>query len=390
MSKRQRANPPANGRFDVVVVGGGIIGLAVGWRLSQRGARVALVERYRIGRASSRAAAAMIAPAGYVERPDAFLRLRLDGAARWPVFAAELTDATGIDPRYRSTGSLVAAMAPGDLDGLSALHEFHSELGIGSQVLDGARARELEPTLTEAVEGALHVPGEGCVDPERAAQALLGAIGEGGGEVFEDRPVLGLRTAGDRVVGVVTPAGDLHAAVVLLAAGAWSARLPGIVEHARPPLRAVKGQSIVVRADLRIVIRAGVNLVPRGDGRVMLAGTVEPGVALDDTAATVAGLRFVLTEATRAVPDIAGAAFVEHVVGLRPVGPDDAPILGPAQMDGLWWATGHSYYGILLAPITADLLAGALTGDAEAAARLSAFGVERFAAGTPAYTSMAH
>jgi glycine oxidase len=378
-------------RFDVVVVGGGLVGLAAGWRLAQRGVRVAVVERYRVGRAAARAAAAMIAPVGYVEPPDAFLRLRVDGAARWPGFATELAEATGIDPRYQVTGSLVAAMAPGDLDRLRALRRFHGELGIDSALLDTTQARQVEPALTAEAAGALHVPGEGCVDPERVAQALLAATTDAGGEVFEDRPVLGLRTTGDRVTGVATPLGDILAgSAVVLAAGAWSAQLPGIPEPARPPLQAVKGQSIVVSAQLGTVVRAGVNLVPRGDGRVMLAGTVEPGAALDDTEATVAGLRFVLAEAVRAVPALAGARFVEHAVGLRPVGPDDAPILGPSPVDGLWWATGHSYYGILLAPITADLVAGALTGDRDAGARLDAFGAGRFAAGRPAYTSLAH
>ena len=110
---------------------------------------------------------------------------------------------------------------------------------------------------------------------------------------------------------------------------------------------------------------------------------MEPGAGFD-TRPTVGGLSTVLSAASRALPAIAGATVVAHTVGLRPVGVDDAPLLGPSTVDGLWWATGHSYYGVLLAPITADLLAGALTGDAGATARVALFSPTR----APSYTSL--
>jgi glycine oxidase len=375
--------------LDVIVVGGGIVGLATAFRLAQSGQRVAVVERDRITRAASRAAAAMIAPVGYVEPAgDAFLRLRLDGAGCWPAFASSLTEMTGVDPRYQVTGSLVVAMAAGDLDGLSTLHAFHEELGIPSRLLDPAAARAVEPRLAETVYGALHVPGEGCVDPERTGQALKMAITGLGGEVREGVEVTALRTVAGRVVGIDTTTGPLDAPLVVNAAGAWSALLPGLPDEARPPLRPVKGQSVIIRAPLDIVIRAGAGLVPRGDGRVMVAGTVEHGAG-HDSEPTVAGVLDVLGEARRAMPALAAASIVAVAVGVRPVGDDDAPILGPSSIvDGLWWATGHSYYGILLAPITAELLAGAITGDAAAQSRVRAFGADRFTTGRPRYTSL--
>jgi glycine oxidase len=376
---------------DVIVVGGGLVGLATAFRLAETGRRVTVLERDRIVGAASRAAAAMIAPVGYIEPPDdAFLRLRIDGAARWPGFAALLADRTGTDPQLRTTGSLVAAMSPDELADLAALARFHAGLGIESHLLDPAAAGQVEPRLAGAIHGALHVPGEGCVDPERAGRALAEAITGLGGEVRENATVTALRTAAGRVTGVDTAAGTVHAPTVVLAAGAWSTDLPGVPPQARPALRPVRGQSVIVRGPLGVVVRAGINLVPRGDGRIMIAGTVEPGAGYR-IEPTVAGIHHVLTEARRAVPAIADATVLGVAVGLRPVDGDDAPVLGPAPgVTGLWWATGHSYYGILLAPITADLLAAAIDGDAAGTARVRAFGVDRFVVGEPRYTSLRH
>lgn len=373
---------------DVIVVGGGVVGLAIAFRLAEAGRQVVIVERDRVTRAASRASAAMIAPVGYVEPADAFLQLRIDGAQRWPAFAASLAEMTGVDPRYRVTGSLVAAMAAGDLDELSALRSFHDELGIESRLVDPAGAREIEPRLAETVHGALHVPGEGCVDPERTGQALKMAITGLGGEVREGVEVTGLRVAADRATGVDTTTGPIEAPLVVNAAGAWSALLPGLPDDARPALRPVKGQSVIVRAALDMVIRAGIGLVPRGDGRVMIAGTVEHGAG-HDSEPTVSGVLDVLGKARHAVPALATAAIVSMAVGLRPVADDDAPVLGPSgALDGLWWATGHSYYGVLLAPLTAELITAAITGDAGAQSRVREFAADRFATGTPKYTSL--
>jgi glycine oxidase len=349
---------------------------------------VVIVERDRVTRAASRASAAMIAPVGYVEPADAFLQLRIDGAQRWPAFATSLAEMTGVDPRYRVTGSLVAAMAAGDLDELSALRSFHDELGIESRLVDPAGARDIEPRLAETVHGALHVPGEGCVDPERTGQALKMAITGLGGEVREGVEVTGLRVSADRATGVDTTTGPIEAPLVVNAAGAWSALLPGLPDDARPALRPVKGQSVIVRAALDVVIRAGIGLVPRGDGRVMIAGTVEHGAG-HDSEATVTGVLDVLGKARQAVPALATASIVSMAVGLRPVADDDAPVLGPSgALDGLWWATGHSYYGVLLAPLTAELITAAITGDAEALSRVREFAADRFTIGTPKYTSL--
>lgn len=377
---------------DVAVIGGGVIGLATAWRLARQGARVQVLERDTVIRAASRASAAMVAPIGSVEPVDPFLRLRTAGAAAWPGFAAELAEETGDPAAYHPIGSLLVAFTPEDVARTRELADFHAELGIRTREVGADQLYEIEPRLAAGLPGGLFFPDDGCVDPEALGRSLVSAIRGRGGEVCERTEVATLRLDGDRVVGLETTAGErVDAGTVLVAAGAWSGRLPGIPAEAALPLRAVKGQSVYVRAAepdfLATVLRAGSNIVPRGDGRILLAGTVETASGFD-TRPTVAGLVEVLGRTTRAVPDLAGLEVVAHTVGLRPVGPDDAPILGPSGVDGLWWATGHSYYGVLLAPVTADRVALALAGsDPAARDGLAAFAPTRFGADSGPYES---
>lgn len=377
---------------DVLVVGGGIVGLSAGWHLARHGARVTVVESAEPVRFTSRAAAAMIAPVGYLEpTDDEFLRLRVDAHADWSRFAAELVEDTGNDPAYRRIGSLVAAFDGDGMARADTLRALHAELGIESTVVDAAGAAELEPGLVGAL-GGLWVPGEGCVDPDATGRALLAGIAARGGIVRTGARVTELRTSGERVVGVRLADGTaIDADLVLVAAGAASTGLPGIPERARIPLRAVKGQSLLVRDDVdhptvRTVLRAGINLVPRGDGRLMIAGTVEDSGRGDHN--TVAGMYEVLDRAIAAVPAIRALPLDSWCVGQRPVAADDAPVLGPSGVDGLWWATGHSYYGILLSGLTGRLVADAWYGDDPASKRLDLFGANRFRTGSPRYTSL--
>ncbi|GAA4205679.1 NAD(P)/FAD-dependent oxidoreductase [Actinocatenispora rupis] len=381
---------------EVVVVGGGIVGLSTAWHLARRGTRVTVLEAGEPLRFTSRAAAAMIAPVGYVEPAgDAFLALRSDAQRYWTAFADELRADTGVDPAYRTPGSLVAIDDVAGLARVETVRALHAELGIASEIVDGAAATRLEPLLRNAI-GGLYVPGDGCVDPDATGRALVAGITAAHGTVRSGAAVAGLCRDGDRIVGVRLADGTrIGADLVVLAAGAASTRIGGIPAEVTFPLRAVKGQSVLLRDDptaptVRTVLRAGINLVPRGDGRLMVAGTVEDGADPASDANTAAGMHEVLSRAIASVPAVAGLAVDAWCVGQRPVAPDDAPVLGPSGADGLWWATGHSYYGILLSGLTGRLLAAAVHGDRAAGERIALFSADRFRTGSPRYTSLTH
>ncbi len=240
-------------------------------------------------------------------------------------------------------------------------------LGLGAEWLPPRRCRELEPGLTPSFNGGVHAPDEATVDPRALVRALLAALARDGVEVmFESEAAVAL-TEGERVVGVRSAAGvELRAPVTVLAAGAWSGRAGWLPEHARPPVRPVKGQILELRGRdgaapcERIVCSERVYLVPRPDGRLIVGATVEERGF--DTAVTAGGIHELLREAYRLLPDIAEMELVEAAASLRPGTPDNLPLTGPAPVEGLLWATGHYRNGILLAPLAAEAIAAELAG----------------------------
>ena len=373
--------------FDVAVIGAGVCGLAVAWRVAQAGASVVVLDRGAAAPAASRVAAGMLAPVSEADPGELELTaLGIDSAARWPAFAGELHAASGIDPGYRACGSLLLARDRDEDEALArelALRERH---GLQARRLLPSQARALEPSLAPALRSALEVPGDHAVDPRATCAALLRAA-ELTGVSIRTAPVAArVDLAGDRATGVRTR-GDapLAAGQVVVAAGAWSGQDLGLPDAARVPVRPVKGQTLRLRdpghrpgrALLDRVIRfEGGYLVPRGDGRYVLGATVEERGF--DTAITALGLYELLRDAAELVPGVLELEVDEALAGLRPGTPDNAPLLGPSPfVDGLHWATGHHRNGILLAPVTGDLVAGALAGTATippafAAARVAA------------------
>ena len=238
-----------------------------------------------------------------------------------------------------------------------------------------SECRALEPGLATAAGGGVHAPHEGAVDPRALVSALAAALERAGGLVVTTE-VVGSIVESDRLVGVRTADGEeLRAGAVVLAAGSWSAA-SWLPEHARPPIRPVKGQILTLAGspvDLpcdRIVVTERVYLVPRGDGRLVVGATVEEQGF--DARVTAGAVFELLREAYRALPEVAELELVEAVAGLRPTTPDNLPLIGPGAIDGLLLATGHFRNGILLAPLTADRIADALVGhglEVEGAAR---------------------
>ncbi len=354
----------------MAVLGGGIIGLAVAWRASQRGMSVILVERGDVGRGASPVAAGMLAPVTEVELGEAgqrALELASRSAALWPDFAAELEELTGARVGFRRAGTLMVARDADEARELERQLAFRESLGVKAIRLRPSEAREREPALAPTVRLALQAPDDHSVDPRLALFALRAACERAGVEIVDHANDAAPVFDADRVVGVRTERDNVrHAAQVVIAAGAWSGTVSGLPEHARVPVRPVKGQTLRLRDPagpglLRGAVRCrGAYLVPREDGRYVLGATVEErGFELEPTA----GAAYELLRAVHElVPGVSELQLEEVCVGLRPGTPDNAPIIGRGACEGLIWATGHYRNGILLTPLTAELVATALTG----------------------------
>jgi glycine oxidase len=354
--------------FDVVVVGGGVIGLTCAWRAAQRGARVAVVERSQPPAGATRVAAGMLAPVGELAfgEPE-LLKMTLAAAELYPDFVAELEEASGVSADYRRDGALHVALDRDEAAELHRVHELQRSLGLGAEWLPLRRCRELEPGLTPSFNGGVHASDEGSVDPRSLTAALLAAVEAEGVELLAGTGVEEALVDSERIAGVRTERGEeLQAGATVLAAGAWSGAAEWLPQSARPPVRPVKGQILELRSRdgappcRRIIASERVYLVPRPDGRLIVGATVEEQGF--DSAVTAGGVHELLREAYRLLPEVAEMELVEAAAGLRPGTPDNLPRVGPSGVDGLLWATGHYRNGILLAPLAANLIARELTG----------------------------
>ncbi|WP_376792990.1 glycine oxidase ThiO [Thermoflexus sp.] len=343
---------------EVVIIGGGICGLSIGWFLARSGYPVTVLERGGAGLGATWAAAGMLAPYAEAEPGEEGL-LPLLRASRdmWADFARELEAASGIAVDYRDEGTLVVALDRDEAERLRFLYEFQRSQNLPTEWLSGYEARRMEPHLSRHVVAAIYSPQDHQVDNRKVARALIEAFRRAGGRLREHTEVTGIVVDENRVLGVRLSRGFLEARTVILAAGAWSAQIPGLPESARPPVRPVKGQMLAVQmppeAPLlqHVVWGADAYLVPRRDGRLLIGATVEEKGF--DANLTAGGIFRLLRGAWEMLPGVDELPIVEMWVGFRPGSRDDAPILGPTAVEGLIMATGHYRNGILLAPITA-------------------------------------
>jgi glycine oxidase len=369
---------------DVVVIGGGVIGAAIAWRLAVGGASVVVADPAP-GSGATGTAAGMLAPVTelhYGEEP--LLRLNLAAARRYPGFVAELTEASGVSVGYRRTGTLAAAWDGADLAALRDLHEFQRSLGLNGQMLSGADLRGLEPSLAPGLPGGLYAGDDHAVDPRRLHAALVTAAERAGARLERQR--VQRVEVDEHARGVVLDDGTkLIGACVVLAAGSWSGSTAGLPAGIVPPVRPVKGQTLRLRLDtserLTHVTRGTVRgspvyLVPREDGELVVGASAEE--AGFDLRARSGAIYELLRDAQALLPAVLEMEWVEVSTGLRPGTPDNAPIIGSADVDGLVIATGHFRNGILLAPVTADAVQQiVLTGSTPEDVR--AFAPQRFA-----------
>lgn len=340
------------------------------WRAAQRGFTTALVDPEPGGGAAQVAAGMLAAVTELHYGEQTLLGLNLASAHRYPDFAAELTEATGQDLGYRRCGTLAVALDADDRAHLRELHALQRRSGLDSEWLSGRECRRLEPMLAPGVRGGLRVDGDHQVDPRRLAKALVTAC-ERAGVVFRRTWAERLTVVRDRAAGVVTADGtELSAGQVVLAAGSLSGRLAGVPDVVLPPVRPVKGQVLrltvpkpyapFLSRTVRAVVRGShVYLVPRENGELVVGATSEE--LGWDTTVTAGGVYELLRDAHELVPGITELPLTETRAGLRPASPDNAPLLGPTELDGLLLATGHYRNGVLLTPVTGDAMAHALT-----------------------------
>ncbi|MER7023221.1 MULTISPECIES: glycine oxidase ThiO [Streptomyces] len=358
---------------DVLVIGGGLMGLVTAWRAARRGLRVALADPEPGGGAGHVAAGMLAAVTELHYGEETLLGLNLASARRYPEFVAELEEASGLDAGYRACGTLAVALDADDRAHLRELHALQVRCGLESVWLPGRECRRLEPMLAPGVRGGLRVDGDHQTDPRRLTAALLVAC-ERAGVAFHRTRAARLTVAAGRATGAELADGTrISAGATVLAAGSLSGRLAGVPDEVRPPVRPVKGQVLRLRLPrmpqgspaflsrtVRAVVRGGpLYLVPRENGELVVGATTEE--LGWDTTVTAGGVYELLRDAHELVPGLTELPLVETCAGLRPASPDNAPLLGPTALPGLLLATGHFRNGVLLTPITGDALAEALT-----------------------------
>jgi glycine oxidase len=379
-----RASARDSGReyseLKAIVMGGGIIGCSVAWRLAAEDIVTTVLERGRVGQEASWAAAGMIAPQAEAEGPGPFFDFCMKARDTFDGIVDRLVRDGGVDPEYDRAGILYVALDADERVQLERRASWQRSVGAPLEELSGAEARRVEPMLSPEAVYAIHMPTNRRTDNRKLTQAYAAAARKAGAEFVEGARVEALATRGERAVGVLMVDGStLEADVVVNAAGAWAGEIRGL-EADRVKLHPVRGQIVCFEVAPETIGPALFSLrgyvVPRRDGRLLAGSTMEE--AGYDKSVTLAGLDKIARGAAAIVPTLGAAAFREAWAGLRPATRDLLPVLGfSPSVSNVLWAAGHFRSGILLSAITGEIIVDLVKGR-RPAVELSAFSAARF------------
>ena len=350
---------------DVVIVGGGVIGLTIARALALRGVKnVIVIERAMLGKEATTAAAGILAPQAEADGPDDFFSLACRSRDMYPDFANNLHEETEIDVELDRTGTIYVALSQADDHELERRYKWQSRAGLEVQKLSGDETHLFEPCISEAATLALRFPKDIQVENRRLVAALIESNQRLGVGLWIGRSVNRITIDGDKISGLQTSRGPVSTPVVVLAAGAWTSSirttgraLPNIgVVPVRGQMICLKSNSPITR---HVIYSSRGYIVPRMDGRLLVGSTSEP-VGFDKRV-TASGIQRILKNAIEISPNVSDLHVADSWAGLRPKAADGLPVLGPcAEINGLFYATGHYRNGILLAPITGELLSEAI------------------------------
>lgn len=364
--------------YDIIIIGGGIIGCALAESLAREGLSVVVIERGLIGREASWAAAGMLAPQSEMPEPGPWFEFCLAARRMYPETVERIRASTQIDPQYRNEGMFYLAYSEEEEATIRTRAEWQSAMGLGVEILDPDEVLRREPSVAPGFRMAVHFKEDHQLDPRLMTRGFAIAARRAGARLMEYSPVVGILSEGERVVGVELAGEKMYANTVVLAGGCWSGLLAGL--GVPVPVYPVKGQMLLLQLPKPLFAHtlhsSRIYLVPRLDGRVIIGATEEHDAGFDKTVQAGAISRL-LESAYEISPTLRVASLADSWAGLRPGTPDKRPIMGRCAVEGLILAAGHFRNGILLAPMTARLLTRLIM-TSETPNEILPFALERF------------